>query len=267
MPRRFWHQASTALCHQGRRVWLALLAAILVVAVAPTAKAAITIYTNESDFVSAIGLLPNFVNDFSNDVYYGWLVHSVKANSNGISYAIISSPPLYLYGFPGVFSTVDTNDQIVVDFTSGNVTGAGGYFYSADTNAVPTDGSVTITLSDGTSTNVPSAVGEVASFTGFLSDGPVMTSLSVSNSSGTGFPAMAHFYAVDGIPGLSLTVTSTNMLLLSWFCQPTGFVVQASSQPFGGGWTNLSLTPQLVETQFQTLIPLTGQAGFFRLKK
>jgi hypothetical protein len=235
-------------------------------------RAAITVYTNESDFVSAIGILPTFVNDLAalgdtNSTYPQWLAHTVKGSSNGISYYVASSPPIHLMAFSGALSTLDTNDQIDVTFTSGNVTGAGGYLYSGDTNAVATDGVVTITLSDGTTTNVPTASGAAPPFTGFLSDGPLITSLSITNSSGAGFPTLAHFYAVDGIPGISMTVTLTNSLVISWYCQPTGFVVQASSRPFGGTWTNLNLTPKLVGTQFQTVVPIGGSAGFFRLKK
>src|SRR5215471_16721091 len=120
------------------------------------ARAVTTIYTNETAFAAAAGNLPSFVNEFTN-IYLGWWAHPLPASSNGISYRIESIPALFLYTFNGVVSTWDTTESINVTFTSGNVTGAGGYFYAANgTNGAPVTGSVTVSLDDGTVTNLTS---------------------------------------------------------------------------------------------------------------
>jgi len=87
------------------------------------ALAATAVFTNETDFLTAIGNLPISLNEFTNFDYLGWLAHPIQANANGIDYQITSQPPLYLVAFDGAVSTFSTNDNIVVTFTSGNVTG------------------------------------------------------------------------------------------------------------------------------------------------
>jgi hypothetical protein len=225
-----------------------------------------TIYTNEADFVAAIGVQPVFLNEFTNFIFLGQQVHPIYATNNGISYTVTSDPPLDVTAFDGAVSTVDTNDQLVVTFNSGNVSGVGGYLYSADANAGVASGSVTISLDDGTVTNVSSTAGTPAPFIGLLSDS-LLNWMRLTNSDGTGWPALSHFYVVDGTPAVSIALTGTNALRLSWFAGPTGFVLQASSTVAGAGWTNADATPQLVGSSFQATVPVSGPAQFFRLQK
>jgi hypothetical protein len=231
-----------------------------------TLSATTTVYTNEADFVAAFGILPMSLNEFSNADYVGWLAHPLRSNTNGISYYIVSQPPLYLVGYSGAVSTYHATDGILVSFTSGNVTGIGGYLYVADTNRSPVSGTLTVALDDGTTTNVTSTAG-APPFIGFLSDGPIYNFFSITNNSGTGYPALSHLYVVDGIPTPSIALTPTNTLSISWYAAPTGFVLQASTDAQGTGWTNLNLTPQLTNNHFQVAVPLSGAAGFFRLIK
>jgi len=232
------------------------------------ASAATTIYTNEADFVVAFGVQPTLLNEFTNFDYLGWLAHPVQATSNGISYSITTQPfPLHLVAFDGALSTTDTNYGIAVSFASGNVTGAGGYFYAGDGNAAPISGVVTVGLSDGTVTNIVSPSGGSAPFVGFLTDGYPFTSLSVSYVSGAGTPALAHFYVIDGIPAPSISLTGKTNLLVSWYAAPTNFVLQTASTLQATNWSTVGAKPALVNTQFQVLVPNSGLAGFFRLKE
>ncbi len=249
------------------RFLIALTGLAMALLFSPSASAAVTVYTNEAAFLSAAGLMPIYLNEFTNFEYQAWLAHDIHASSKGISYYIATTPPVHVVASPGAVSTVATNDQLVAAFTSGNVTGVGGYFYAADTNAAPLSGEVTVRLSDGTSTNVSSTIGATPLFTGFISDGPIFTSFTLTNSSGLGLPALSHFYVVDGIPAPAIMVTVTNTLVISWYSAPTGFVLQASSQPTGAAWTNLNLTPRLMGSEFQAVLPLDGGARFFRLAK
>jgi hypothetical protein len=239
-----------------------------VVAGATTASAATVIYTNEADFVAAVGLQPIILNEFTNSDDLGWLAHPIQANSNGISYYITSQPNLLqLVGFDGALSTTDTNYGIAVTFTSGNVTGVGGHFFAADSNGAPLSGVVTVSLSDGTVTNLVSPSGGPVPFVGFLTDGLPFSSLNISYVSGGGTPALAHFYVADGVPALSIALAARTNVLVSWYAAPTGFVLQAASRLQTTNWTTFSAKPQLVQTQFQMLVPISGPTEFFRLKK
>jgi hypothetical protein len=229
-------------------------------------QAAVVLYANEADFLSAAGALPMLLNDFTNFGYVGELVHPVQVSGGGISYSLSSEPPLDLYAFNGAISTDYTNDQIVASFTSGNITGAGGYFYSSDDFAAPITGTVTVSLSDGTTTNIDTPKGGPLAFVGFLSDGPIFTSLTVTNVSASGYPTLTHFYVVDGIPTLLLRLTETNAAVVSWYSAPPGFILQTAPRP-DGPWTNVNTPPHLAGDYNQVTMPLTGPGGFFRLKK
>ena len=231
------------------------------------AQGATTVYTNETDFIAAIGSLPTVLNEFTNSTYFGWLAHPIQVYTNAIGYWIASQPPVRLVGFDGALSTHDTNDGILVTFTSSNVTGVGGYFYAADNNAAPVSGSVLVRLSDGTEATVASSAGAPPSFVGFLSDGPILTNLVITNVSATAYPALGHLYVVDGIPSPSITMLAPPNLLISWYAAPTGFVLQTSADLRGTSWTNVSSTPQLNNNQFQVVLPRSDRMGFFRLVK
>jgi hypothetical protein len=230
-------------------------------------EAATTIYTNEADFIAAIGSLPTVLNEFTNSAYYGWLAHPIQVYTNGISYWIASQPPVRLVGFDGTLSTHDTNDGILVTFTSSNVTGLGGYFFAADSNAAPVSNSVLVRLSDGTETTVASSAGSPPSFAGFLSDGPILTNLIVTNVSSTAYPALSHLYVIDGIPSPTITLKAPSDILISWYAAATGFVLQASRDLAPNSWTNVNSTPQSNNNQLQVALPRSDKMGFFRLVK
>jgi hypothetical protein len=230
-------------------------------------QAATTVYTNEADFVAAIGTLPAVLNEFTNSAYFGWLAHPIQVYTNAISYWIASQPPVRLVGFDGALSTHDTNDEILVTFTSSNVAGVGGYFYAADNNAAPVSGSVLVRLSDGTEATVASSTGAPPSFVGFLSDGPILTNLVVTDVSATAYPALSHLYVVEGIPSPSITLLAPPNLMISWYSATTGFVLQTCPDLNGNSWTNVNWTPQLTNNQFQVVLPRSDRMGFFRLVK
>jgi len=262
MKRRIFIRAPLTVITRSLALACALLAG------ARPALGVTTVYTNETDFVTAVGALPTLLNEFTNFDSLGWLAHPVQVNSNGISYYITSQPNLLqLVAFDGALSTTDTNYGIAVSFTSGNVTGAGGYFYAADSNGAPVSGVVTVGLSDGTVTNVVSPPTGPAPFVGFLTGGPLLTSLSVSYVSGVGTPALAHFYAIEGIPPISISLVAQTNLLVSWYAEPTNYILQSASRLPATNWATISATPSLVRTQFQVLLPISGPAEFFRLKR
>jgi hypothetical protein len=239
---------------------------MMIFAGAQPACAGTAVYTNELDFLAAMGTLPVFLNDFTNFDYLGQLVHSIHASQGGISYSIFSQPPLHAVAFDGAVSTINTNDRIVVTFTSTNVTAVGGLFFASDTNATPVSGSVTLSLSDGTQIQVGSSQGAPAPFAGFVSDGPLIEFLTLTNGTSDAYPALSHLY-VAGPPALSIALKGSAGLLISWSAKPTGYVLQAVSDLPGSNWTDVSVQPQTVSNQLQVIVPGTGTAGFYRVRK
>jgi len=58
-----------------------------------------------------------------------------------------------------------------------------------------------------------------------------------------------------------------NQLILSWRTNYTGFALQSSSDPASGTWTTCSNPPVIIGGQFVVTNPISGTAGYFRLKK
>jgi len=229
------------------------------------AEAATAVFTNEAQFVAAAENLPLTLNQFNDPDYFGRLVHPILYATNGVSYNLASQPALRLVGFNGAVSTHDSTDGILVTFTSTNIIGLGGYFFAADTNAETISGSVTLRLSDGTVTNVSSFTGSPASFMGFLSDATVFTTLSITNTTGLGYPALAHLYVVSALPTLTINLSDTNAAI-SWDAA-NGFLMQTSPDMKAGTWEALNLVPQLYNNRFNLTVPISSPSQFFRLLK
>jgi hypothetical protein len=84
---------------------------------------------------------------------------------------------------------------------SNNVTAFGGYFFSADGSGAPDGGTITLLLSDGTSTTITN--GSLTSFLGFLSPGLFITRLDITPAFGS-YATVANFevgtVAESGVP-------------------------------------------------------------------
>jgi hypothetical protein len=86
--------------------------------------------------------------------------------------------PLDLYQSGDFIATEATNELLIINFTSGNVTTVGGNFYLTNVLEETVVASVTLTLSDSTSVSFSSATS--AEYRGFVSTGPFITSLVMS---------------------------------------------------------------------------------------
>jgi hypothetical protein len=168
-----------------------VFAAIGIASHAPLpASAASIVYTSESGFLGAIGptlftetfSVPDF--SFGNDASF---------SGNGFAFSV--SSPGTATPFAGALTSGGIA-PIVLTITSGNVTAIGGNFFIAAANNF-TSLPVTVTLSDGTSTTyTPASRNE---YRGFVSDGPLITSLTM---------AQAQFPYLDNITlGTALTVS------------------------------------------------------------
>jgi hypothetical protein len=245
--------------------WL-MIAVGLWLAGVPPGRAA-TIYTNETDFAAGVGASQRYLNDFNDLTSPGQFAHPLNYSSNGIAYSIASIPALNLYSLVGAVSTLATNNDILVTFTNANVRAVGGWCYLTDVNGTPAAGTVTISLDDGTTVNIGTVSNSPPPFTGFISVGPVLTSLRIHGATSARYPTLDHLEGAEGRPGLSITHTPTNNLIISWPAPATGYLLQSSSQVAGPGWNNLGVAPQQKGDRMEALVTMSNAAAFYRLKK
>jgi len=228
-----------------------------------------SVYTNETDFLSAIGASQSFLNEFSDLTESEQFVHPLNYSSNGIAYSITSLPPLYLLSITGAVSTLAPADDIRVTFTSGNVRAAGGWVYLVDGNALPMSGSVSVTFSNGAPLTVTTGVaGQLPlPFTGFASTGSLITSFTIHSETSGGCPALDHFYAAEGVPEISVARSASGALTIAWPAPGTGYALQSNPQLTALDWTNVPSTPHQVGGQMEVQIPVTSGRLFYRLRK
>lgn len=248
--------------------WLHLCAGLWLAAIpaGPAPAAAASLYTTEPSFVAAIGASQSYLNDLNDLTVQERFAHPLGYSANGFAYSIITNPQFHLVSLIGALTTADTNAEIDVSFTSGNVRAVGGWFYLTDSNGAPVSGSVTITLSDGTTAGV-GVSSNAPPFTGFVSSGPLITLLAVRSEAAGGYPTLDHFYVAEGIPALSVAPAETNRLVLSWPAPATGYVLESSPRLPAVAWTNVAPAPEQLGDRMRVVVPAPDAAGFYRLHK
>lgn len=246
---------------------ICLIAWFALFLVAPAGCSQTVIYTNEADFVAATDVLPTFLNDFTNDWYnFGYWMSPLRAGNDCAAYWMSTVPPLDLFTFDGVISTVNTTDEILLRSASGNIAAVGGLFYAADANGLPTNGALTLLLSDGASTNVTSEVGGQPQFIGFFCPGRLITSLTVSNAAGNACPAFSHLYAA-GYPVLATSPVTAGSAVFTWAAPPApvSYVLQTCATPDGTNWCDSGAIFRSLGSRVQATVPASNAMSFFRL--
>lgn len=71
--------------------------------------------------------------------------------------------------------------------------------------------------------------------------------------------------APAGAPALSVSLTATNTLLLSWPAAQTGFTLQGNADLGSLNWPAVTGSATVVGDQYQVVVPLLGNQQFFRL--
>ena len=70
------------------------------------------------------------------------------------------------------------------------------------------------------------------------------------------------------MPGPLLSCAQAGgQLILSWRTNYVGYTLQSSSGPTSGNWSDGTNAPAIAGGQFLVTNPVSGGAGFFRLKK
>ena len=193
---------------------LILLVALAAIGSATQLTAATTVYTNQASFLSAVGSTPYFLNSFPDLTWFGYVGSSAWYSSSSAAVSYTLSSPAGIFATDqgqsdGAASVGQATALLQVTFNSTNVNAVGGNFFATDDNGLRTAGTVRIFLSDGTATNIVCPASPLP-FTGFVSDGTAIASLSFSTLSGTVYPTVDNFIVMGGATNRSpLFVTAT----------------------------------------------------------
>jgi len=216
---------------------------VVLMIVTINARAATTIYTNESAFTANV--TPGFyLEDFDAYLFGSFSNRTLSlSGGSGFAYTISTTPGVSgLYSGDGNMSTDSHSDALLVTFTGAAVYAVGGFFFAADLDGNYQTGNIVITLSDGTiQTSSPP---DTITFLGFISD-QAITSIKIDAPDNImdSWSTMDHFY-VGSIGGpfpfqVTRIAKQGNDVLIEW--QTTGGftnVVQATSGDTNGSYSN-----------------------------
>lgn len=163
-------------------------------------SAAITVYTDEAEFLSAMNGAAYLLEDFDSYTYGSFVGPSLDLGpENG--YSATLTAPNFLYSGDGNMSTNSAIESILATLTGSATYAVGGWFFASDIFGVYTTGTVILTLSDGTTETFETYDPENnMTFRGFISDVP-LKSIAIDapdDPNAPKWPTMDHFY-VGGV--------------------------------------------------------------------
>ncbi len=163
-----------------------LASAFALALLSTSAFAATTTYTNSASFLTQVA--PGYYfNNF--DGLVDPPVGPAPFSGGAFSYNAFAPSDIYLEG--GFLGASEQNEALTINFTSGNVTAFGAFFYASDFGDLFQSVSVTLTLSDGTvETFTPTSVGD--SYRGFVSTAAI-TSLVFSGPGASMYAGLDDF--------------------------------------------------------------------------
>ena len=146
------------------------------------------VFTDRTAFLAAIGA--GFYEEAFTSIPTQAVTTPMVFTSGGFSYSVFTQAGAVsgLYNDPGIVSTDNAGDQIVITFTT-PVNAVGGNFWATDISVQPTGSPVVITLSDGTIETV--TVSGSGTFRGFTTAAPI-TSLTIDAPEAS--PGVAPFF-------------------------------------------------------------------------
>jgi len=176
-----------------------LVATVLLGGVASIAAAAPTTFTSRSSFEASLPT-GDFFNNFSGVPDATNAPVSSVSGSGGtpaISY-IITAPTAGLGVFPDINPTKavgnwNSGNNVVVDFTSGNVFSAGASVWLTDINGNRQAGSVTVNFSNGSSAVVPSTTTGDYGYLGITADTGPLTQMTIVGTGGSTYVNLSNF--------------------------------------------------------------------------
>ena len=176
-----------------------LVAAVLLAGVTSIATAATTTFTSRSSFEASLPA-GSFFNNFSGvpDATNAPVASvSGSGGTPAISYTI-AAPTGGLGVFPDISPTKalgnwGSSNNLVVDFSSGNVFSAGGSVWLTDINGNRQAGSVTMNFSDGSSAVVPSTTTGDYGYLGITADTAPLTQMTIVGTGGSTYLNLSNF--------------------------------------------------------------------------
>jgi hypothetical protein len=170
------------------------LAALSLAAAFPASAASVTTYNNAGTFISA--LQSSYLENF-NSIGLGAQLGPMNFSGNSYSYSVdVPSDSIYIIDSPSspgdhAFSTANPDFSIVFTFASG-IDSVGGNFFATDAPGNVSSGVITILLNDGTTQVLTNPAG--SDFSGFISSGADISSLTVSSSSADAYATVDNYY-------------------------------------------------------------------------
>jgi len=270
------HMDATPLCK--RMAFLPVLLTSLL-AVPLFAQEAI-VYTTQADFVGHLS--PGYYfNDFqsfpSGD--QGLTSLPLSDGTPVFSFTISTEGALNnLYVVSGTLpsgramsTTVDSRD-LLLTFTSGNVTAVGADFFLSDLAENQAGGSLAVTLSDGTSVKLGSPAAGAVEFRGFTTDSenPIV-SLRLHPDSQYITMDNLHVGAVQAtneVPVvLSIRPVNENQIEVSWPLSALGYVLRAKLNLSSDGWIDVLETDAPSNGFHHVMVSTSAEMRFFQLQK
>ena len=185
---------------RARRYVLALALALSLSA--PSARAT-DVYTDKTTFLNHVQT-GYYRETFDSLPEFDVVDTPASFSGNGFSFDATTAADV-LYGISvgagdNALSTNLEQDDIVLSFTSGNVTAIGGSFFQTDINGVAQPGDVTVTLNDGTSKVLTSTETDPQPFVGFTTT-PTQFITSLTMSTPANWNTINNLYVGQVVPG------------------------------------------------------------------
>ncbi len=168
-------------------------------------------------------------------------------------------------------STSVESTDVLLKFTSSNVTAIAGNFFLSDIAENRATGTVNIILSDGTSSMTSSSSNGPVGFLGF-------TTAATNPISLLRLHAASQYVTLDNIyvgavttnmtpPVLSMQALSATLIELSWPLSAAGFVLRTKPDLSSDGWTDV-MEPDVPSNEFHRVrIETSGEMKFFQLQQ
>ena len=241
------------------RAHFAALAALALFTLASAATAQTNVYTSQATFLSNVAS-GSYLQNFDALVKGTFYANPLTYSGSGFQYTINALTGLVAVSGNGgsAISTFDAGDPLIINFTGKTVTALGGNFFNTDGNGDYTSGSVTITLSNGTT--LPLSAAALTDFRGFTVSSGSIASLTIEGGDGlTQYPSVDNL--VVGVYSAAATATVTGNIALEGVKDLTKTHVKAPLGVFDIQFrAHGSLTP-LYEYNTVTLTKTVGSAN------
>jgi hypothetical protein len=253
---------------------------ITILLAVPLLAQEMAVYTNKADFVERVSA-GYYFNDFQS---------FPSGDQSSTNLALLGGTPVFsftisttgilnnLYVVGGTLpsgramSTTVESRELLLTFTSGNVTAVGANFFLSDLAENQVDGLLAVTLSDGTSVSFSSSSNGAVEFRGFTTDsGNPISSLRLHADSQYATVDNLHVGAVEAtnaVPvALSIRPVNATQIEVSWPSSAIGYVLRAKLNLSSGSWMDAVEADAPSNGFHHVMVSISGEMRFFQLQK